>query len=458
MGKYKAKWEKLLTNKRLGKTKYKNYTEDIRSDFQKDYDRIIFSNSFRRLGKKTQVHPFSKNDHIHSRLTHSLEVSSVGRSLGLKAGSLIRKKGDMPDNYDDGDIATIVQVACLAHDIGNPPFGHAGEYAIRHWFKSDGQKYLTELENCQKSDFELFEGNAQGFRIVAQLEQKYMAGGMHLTYASLATLVKYPWCSCSRKAEEKEKFNIFVAEKNIFDEIFGELGLKACENSYERHPLSFLMEAADDICYKILDIEDAVELSIVPYEKAKDILCDIIMLEPHNNYKSEYCETVDKGLTQRRGIGKLRAKAINSLIEIVFEEFENNYDCIANGKYEESLLDGAGRKNKKLDEIFSKIKKINHENIFAERKKVEIEIGSYEIISILLQNLVEAAESLCKEKNEKNLPFKYRRILELMGEEKPDPGLSFYENLLRVTDYVTGMTDNYAAYIANQFSGRFYDI
>jgi dGTPase len=455
MGIYREKWEKLLTNKRLGEEYPKKTGEDIRSDFQKDYDRIIFSNSFRRLGKKTQVHPLAKNDHIHSRLTHSLEVSSVGRSLGLKAGNLLRKKGDLPENYNESDIATIVQVASLAHDIGNPPFGHAGEYAIRHWFQSEGKKYLKPLNKEQKNDFRLFEGNAQGFRIVTQLEEKYMKGGMRLTYASLGTLVKYPWCSYSTKAIDKQKFNIFNSEKEIFKKIFEELSLKSCNHVYKRHPLSYLMEAADDICYGILDIEDAVELSIVSYDKAKDILCDIIKLEPNRKVKKTYCKELDKNLTKRRGIGKLRAKAINSLIELVFEEFENEYDCIVNGEYDGSLLDGIKRKNPEIKEIFKKIKKINQENIFAERRKIEIEIGAYEIISILLKNLSECVLLLERVKKIENLPFKYKRILDLMGEEHPTEKNSYYENLLKVTDYVSGMTDNYATYVANQFSGKF---
>ena len=447
MGIYKEKWEKLLTNKRLGEDFNKKTEEDIRSDFQKDYDRIIFSNSFRRLGKKTQVHPLAKNDHIHSRLTHSLEVSSVGRSLGLKVGNLLRRRNDLPENYNEGDIATIVQVASLAHDIGNPPFGHAGEFAIRHWFNSEGEKYLEFLNEKEKNDFKLFEGNAQGFRIVTQLEEKYMKGGMRLTYASLGTLVKYPWCSNSNKALEKEKFNIFYSEKNIFQKIFEELSLKACNNIYKRHPLSYLMEAADDICYGILDIEDAVELSIIPYDKAKNVLCEIIKLEPNRKIENVYCEKIDENLTKRKGIGKLRAKAINSLIELVFEEFDNEYDCIVNGEYDNSLLDGLKIKNKKLSDIFKEIKKLNYENIFAERRKIEIEIGAYEIISILLERI--------KLKEINNLPFKYKRILELMGDEHPNEKLSYYENLLKVTDYISGMTDNYATYIANQFSGKF---
>lgn len=458
MGIYKEKWAKLLTNKRLGEEYPKKTGEDIRSDFQKDYDRIIFSNSFRRLGKKTQVHPLAKNDNVHSRLTHSLEVSSVGRSLGLKAGNLLRKKGDLPENYNESDIATIVQVSSLAHDIGNPPFGHAGEFAIRHWFQSkEGKKYLEPLSEEQKNDFILFEGNAQGFRIVTQLEERYMNGGMRLTYASLATLVKYPWCSKHYNAKQKEKFNIFYSEKKIFEKIFNELLLSNTDkDEYKRHPLSYLMEAADDICYMVLDIEDAVELSIIPYDKAKNILCEIIELNPNTNNKkvNNYnCEKLDENLIKGKAIGKLRAKAINSLIELVFEEFENKYHSILNGEYDNSLIDGIKKKNS-INNIFEKIKKINQENIFAERRKVEIEIGAYEIISILLENLAEAVYLLEKVKL-KNLPFKYKRILELMGEEKPKDEDTYYQKLLKVTDYISGMTDNYATYIANQFNGIF---
>lgn len=442
----KKRWHKLLSTKRHGE-KENLSIEDIRSDFQKDYDRIIFSNSFRRLGNKTQVHPLSKNDHVHTRLTHSLEVSSVGRSLGLMVGEFLKNRGDLPEGYDSNDIASVVQVACLAHDIGNPPFGHAGEFAIRHWFESEGERYLQHLSN-EKHDFLKFEGNAQGFRILTKLEEKYMNGGMRLTYASLASVVKYPWTSDSPKAVKK--FNVFQSEKKVFEEIFTYLELKNNEE-YIRHPLSYLMEAADDICYSILDLEDAVELSIISYNEAKEILCDIIELKNENG---SYLKEIEKIPNKRKRVSRLRAKAIDSLIKMIFEEFENNYLNLMQGNYKGSLIDNLN--NKELNKIFDTIKKINFENIFVQKRVVEIEIGAYEIISIIMNNLVETVYLLDKVKQIKNLSFKHQRLLDIISvDERPTENSSYYENLLKITDYVSGMTDNYAMYIANQFSGKF---
>jgi dGTPase len=247
------KWEKLLSPTRHDSKNKASEEESSRNAFQQDYDRIAFSSSFRRLGKKTQVHPLSKNDNVHSRLTHSLEVSSVGRSLGNLIGDRIKKKNELPDNFLPQDIGQIVQTACLAHDLGNPPFGHAGEEAIKAWFsRKETKELLKDLKKNQQDDLKNFEGNAQGLRIVTKLEYDYENGGMRLTYATLASMMKYPWTS-----DEAEtgygKFSSFQSERDTLAEIA--LGVGLVERSkyhFCRHPLAFLTEAADDICYRIL--------------------------------------------------------------------------------------------------------------------------------------------------------------------------------------------------------------
>lgn len=301
-------WDKLLSKKRdSGNDTYEvDKQEDYyRSSFHRDYDRIIFSKSFRRLSNKTQVHPLSKNDHVHDRLTHSLEVASVGRSLGLRVGEFLMKKDKTINPYD---IAYIVQTACLAHDIGNPPFGHAGEEVIKEWFiKNKEKEFLKDLTLEEKDDFQHLDGNAQSLRIVTQIENSSFNGGMRLTFATLGTLVKYPYSSDNCKISGKSKFNFFQSEKVFCDLLFDELGLKQEDGSYRRHPLSFLMEASDDICYGLLDLQDALELGIVALNEVKDIFYLLCGEEKINEIYD------DEHKTESSKVSKLVAVSIDRL-------------------------------------------------------------------------------------------------------------------------------------------------
>ncbi|BCD59436.1 MULTISPECIES: deoxyguanosinetriphosphate triphosphohydrolase [unclassified Nitratiruptor] len=464
MEEYKAKWKQLLTKKRLEEEKEyrESDSEKFRTEFDKDFDRIIFSTAFRRLGRKTQVHPLATNDHVHTRLTHSLEVASVGRTLGTKLGFFLQERNELPENLVPQDVGTVVQAACLSHDIGNPPFGHAGEYAIRHWFERDGQEVLNKvfpnketLTDEQKKDFLMFEGNAQGFRIVTRLENYLNEGGLRLTYATLGTLIKYPWDSSFADENKHEKFNVFQSEKEYFVRIFEDMGLKNGEK-FSRHPLSYLMEASDDICYKILDLEDAVELGIVDFDTVKQLLEKII---------SEY-ETISEGKVSdvnvsdigenyeyRRRIGKYRAKAINALVNMIFDVFKENYDSIMKGDFEGDLFRTLKEKNKNLSNIMSDIDDLTNSNVFAERKKVEVEIGSYEIIGKILKELAEAVADM--KQNGENISFKSERLLKLIGKEQPVEKDSYYECLMKITDFVSGMTDNFALDISKKLDGIF---
>ncbi|TOB12345.1 deoxyguanosinetriphosphate triphosphohydrolase, partial [Vibrio parahaemolyticus] len=240
-------WNQLLSTKREHSAEASHNDDTSRSEFHKDYDRIVFSSAFRRLGRKTQVHPLSNHDHIHTRLTHSIEVGSVGRSLGNKIGAFLHSRNELPSEYSPDDIGTIVQAACLAHDIGNPPFGHAGEFAIRHWFKENTDLLLLTTAG-ERSDLTIFEGNAQGLRVVSRVEDNLNEGGLRLTYTTLACLIKYPWFSDNALASSRGKFNFFQSEKELVHKLADELGLWH-GTSIMRHPLSYLMEAADDICY-----------------------------------------------------------------------------------------------------------------------------------------------------------------------------------------------------------------
>lgn len=430
-------WDKLLTSKRLG---VKDSGGDgIRTEYYRDYDRIVFSASFRRLARKTQVHPLSFNDHIHNRLTHSIEVSSVGRSLGLAVGLKIKDK--LPSDITAVDFASIIQAACVAHDIGNPPFGHAGEYAVRQWFTENMELLDNSLTEAQKSDLKSFEGNAQGFRIVSQLENHYKDGGLRLTFATLGALIKYPWESSHKLTTEKDKFNIFQSEVSIFNEVVEALGLlKLDGGEYARHPLAYLMEAADDICYKILDIEDALELNLLRMDDVSSIFKKLANETAIND--------IGESFSARKRIVPFRAKAINNLIEEVVNVFCDNYSKIMRGSFEGDLI---SKITGECKEGIAEIKNITSENVFSNRRKIELEVGAYTSIEIILNAFILAVKD--KINNGDKLSFKSKRILDLMGDDLPKNCDSPYEYYMSITDFVSGMTDNYATFIAKQING-----
>ena len=440
-------WINLLSKKRFysfEEIKVDKNEDLYRSSFHKDYDRIIFSNSFRRLSKKTQVHPLSKNDHVHNRLTHSLEVASVGRSLGLSAGEFLNKK--FPEiKINPYDIAYIVQTACLAHDIGNPPFGHAGEEVIKEWFKNHKKEnYLKKLSKKKMNDFLNLDGNAQSFRIVSQIENNHFLGGMRLTYTTLGTLIKYPYSSANCKAIGKSKFNYFQSEKDFFKSVFDELRLIKKDGNYKRHPLSFLMEASDDICYGLLDLQDAFEMNIInknDVEKIFELFCG----------KEKVAEIFRENISELKQVSKLVAISIDKLARHVMEVFEKNYDEIISDKQPSDLIDKFF--NEELKKGLKEAKNLARNKIFNEKRKIELELGAYNIIETLLNNLIPATYELYEKKKISELSFRNKRALELMGEDLPNVEKSLYEMYQRVIDYIVGMTDNYAKYVANQLNG-----
>lgn len=434
-------WNKLLSKKRLNKVEMP-VTDEARSEFHKDYDRIVFSSAFRRLGRKTQVHPLSTNDHIHTRLTHSIEVGSVGRSLGLIVGNFLYNENRLPLGVSPQEIGAIVQAACLAHDIGNPPFGHAGEFAIRQWFKENSEKLKLECQR-EKNDLQIFEGNAQGFRVVCRIENHYDNGGLRLTYATLGTLMKYPWFSDHALAENGGKYNFFHSEKNIVEEVAEALGLiKSGADQYSRHPLSYLMEAADDICYRILDIEDALELGMLRFDDVSGIFNNLAGNE------TDHFSDIGEDYAARRRISQLRSRAIENLVRQCSNIFIENYLNLMAGSYTSELIkdvDGITRVG------LEQAKEITRNNIFLDRRKIELEIGSYATLETILNAFITAINEF---KSGKAISFKSQRLLDLMGASKVDRKSSYHECYLRVTDFVSGMTDNYATHIANQLSGH----
>jgi dGTPase len=433
-------WDLLLTTQRYGHEQV-GPGEIGRSHFHKDNDRIVFSSAFRRLGRKTQVHPLALNDHIHTRLTHSIEVGSLGRTLGIRVGELIADQ--LPAWVSPQDLGTIVQSACLAHDIGNPPFGHAGEYAIRDWFCADISRDLTRtLTPVEQADLETFEGNAQGFRVVTCIENHLFDGGLRLTYPTLGTLLKYPWTV--ERASAKGKFSSFQSECGILDKLGQELGLiRLGPHWWSRHPLTWLMEAADDICYAILDLEDAIELNILSFEEIKPIL---LQLCGDLDYDDTLFATQ---ASSRRKISALRGTAMENMIESALAAFRANYDAIMAGDYRGELL---GDGDAGVRDGLARAKQLAKSRVFPDTRKTELEVGAYSSLGILLEAFCRAVHDQ-HTRGPERLGYRSGKIISLMGIHAPSPQLPLYHAYRRALDFIGGMTDNYATYLARQVGG-----
>ena len=427
-------WETLLSATRFG---HPASLDPNRSDFHRDYDRIIFSTAFRRLGRKTQVHPFSVNDHVHSRLTHSIEVSSVARSLAITVFNEI--KNEFPKNFNAYHLGTIAQSAALAHDIGNPPFGHAGEAAIRDWFKKNRDSApLRDFSDKEMKDFENFDGNAQGVRILSKLEYHFLDGGMRLTYPTVASMMKYPYLSCYGTPA-----SLFQTEADDYRAMAYVLGIPEMENGkWMRHPLSYLVEAADDICYCILDVEDAIELGILQFADVRSMfeyLCG-----PQVDIDKEYNES---GQNFRDFLSSVRGLAVQNLIDDVAQVFVNHYPEIMNGELRGTLLDLADSDAVNGIRI---AKRLGRERIYPDRRKTELEVGSYTTLSTVLDAFVSGVYEFRKFGKSS---YRASRIVRLIGQAKIGQSVTPLEAYHQVLDFVSGMTDNYASYLARQISG-----
>ena len=436
-------WINLLSRKRSGVSQIEQ-KEVGRSHFQKDIDRIIFSSAFRRLNHKTQVHPLPENDNIHTRLPHSLEVSSVGRSLGTKVGKRLTDELKCIE-IEPSDLGDIVQAACLAHDIGNPPFGHSGEVAIGDWFRANADSdCLKDLTKAELNDFQNFEGNAQGLRIITKLEYYLFEGGMRLTYATLGTFLKYPWTSDLLGIAGKKKYGCDRSERGILTEIATELGLiQQYETGWCRHPLSYLMEAADDICYASIDLEDGIEMGFLTYDEVTDILkliVDFDKIPPlHPN-----CEGND---LLNRKIAIARGKAMNTLIEGIVDTFIYKKDALLNGEFVgEDLIGACGGRVK---EFIDTAKNTAKEKIFNHPRKMQLEIGSHATIATLLDAFIGSAYTLHRVDSDR-LDARFKQILNLMGSYQPKKDWSLAHSYLHVLDFISGMTDKYAMNISRQ--------
>lgn len=456
------KWTRLLAEKRFRPTGvYDEGEENGRTQFQKDIDRITFSSAFRRLGRKTQVHLLSKNDHIHTRLSHSLEVACAGRSMGVMVGQWLKdknKKGEyeLPDKFSPSKIGEIVQAACLAHDIGNPPFGHAAEDAIRKWFQDEMNRDLKmKLKEEELRDLERFDGNAMAFRVVTYKEYNESEGGMRLTYPTLGALMKYP--RTSHFAGKKHKFSCFKTEYETLSEIAGELGLiektriektrdkEYPEVEYAHHPLAYLVEAADDICYRVLDIEDAIELNLLTRETLKDKFQKILEDEGELNREQE--RLLNKPSTSWRiKNGLLRGKMIGLMIKETINAFKQHYDEIMDGRFEGDLFSSTDSNSLclALKDCYKEEKLTK--KIYQNQRNVPLELGAYSVLRMLLEASMESASEIVE-----GNPLSYRTeiTMKFMKQDGKDrfQNKSLYEVIVLFLDYVTGMTDDFATYM-----------
>lgn len=441
-------WEQLLSLKRFGDTKkrFRKEQDETRLGFEVDYDRIIFSDSFRSLQDKTQVVPHSKKDFVHTRLTHSLEVSVVARSLGRMVGEeiLLKHPELIEKGYKGNDFGAIVATAALAHDIGNPPFGHSGEKAIGEFFKTGiGFKYRNELTDKQWQDLIDFEGNANGFRLLTE-SRDGVSGGHRLSYATLGAFIKYPKESLPKKPTSHishKKFGVFQSDVPFFRELSTELGLIATaidgEMAYSRHPLTFLVEAADDICYTIIDFEDGINLGLIDEEYALEYLIklvkDTIDVKKYHSLKFK-----------KDRLSYLRALSIGTLISEAARVFLRNEKEILAGNYSHSLLDKCA-----FEAQINDIIKISVDKIYQSRKVVEKELAGYNVIANLLELFVEATNNTFN-----NKATNYDKLLmSLLPESLQKPKDSLYERILAICGFVASLTDGFALELYHKLKG-----
>ncbi len=441
-------WEKLLSLKRFGdtETRLRIDQDESRLGFEVDFDRIIFSDSFRSLQDKTQVVPLSKTDFVHTRLTHSLEVSVVARSLGrMVGGHILEKYPDLVEKgYRPNDFGAITAAAALSHDIGNPPFGHSGEKSIGEFFKTGpGQAFKSSLTDKQWQDLIDFEGNANGFKLLTE-SLNNIQGGLRLSYATLGAFIKYPKESLPKKPTNRiadKKYGVFQADLEFFRELTGELGMKATGSgqniSFARHPLAFLVEAADDICYTIIDFEDGINLGLISEDYALEYLINLVRDNINTKKYNSLKNTKDR-------ISYLRALAIGNLIQEAARIFIANEDKILAGEFQQSLLEKC-----RYEAQITDIIKLSVEKVYQSKEVVEKEVAGYQVIADLLEVFTNAVNNAYE-----NKASNYDRLILLMRLEKynaiPE---SLYDRLLSVCNMVANFSDSYAILLHKKIRG-----
>ena len=429
-------WEQLLSLRKAGDTnkRLRREQNETRLGFEVDYDRIIFSSAFRSLQDKTQVIPLSKTNFVHTRLTHSLEVSVVGRSLGRLSGEKILKKHPHLSSihgYQMNDFGAIVAAAALAHDIGNPPFGHSGEKAIGEYFSlGNGKRFRKELSDKEFTDLARFEGNANGFRFLTE-SRPGIPGGIRLSYATLGAFMKYPKESLPHRPTSHiadKKFGVFQSEKDFFREVSTELGLiptgKGNDLAYKRHPLAFLVEAADDICYTIIDFEDGINLGLIEEEYALEYLINLVRDSINTSKYHSLTTRADR-------VTYLRALAINTLITEAVQIFVDNEEAILKGDFHHALLDKSRYEAQVRDILDISVRKI-----YQSEEVISKEIGGYQMLSQLLDTYTQA---LLPPEGQPESNFN-KLVMRLTPIAIPE-NATVYEKLISICSYISSLTD-----------------
>ncbi|MFW5792922.1 MAG: deoxyguanosinetriphosphate triphosphohydrolase [Bacteroidota bacterium] len=438
-------WKKLLSPQRyLREDIPADLWIDVRTEFQRDFDRMIFSAPFRRLQNKTQVFPLPQKIFVHNRLTHSLEVSCVGRSLGNSVFKKIRDRLSTSEKEIVGEIGSVVSTACLVHDLGNPPFGHSGEKAISNFFVSgEGLKLKSHLNRQQINDLENFEGNANLLRLLTHQFTGRREGGYALTYASLATMVKYPFSSLL--VNEKKKFGHFFSENETFNHILDHAEIPVISEEpliYARHPLVYLVEAADDICYQIMDMEDAMKLNIISKRDIIELFMAFFCEKDDAERIKKINQTLNEVKDSNEQIAFLRAMVIGKLTEESANAFVKNYDDIMQGKFSSKLLKCI---DDKPAEALRNISKIAVSQVYKHPSVVKIEIAGYNVLGFLMKEFSEAVINPDSDYSHK--------LMSLFPEQYIPDTDDMYDKIRGVVDFISGMTDTYAVSVYRQIMG-----
>ena len=437
-------WKQLISNKRFGQEHKHAERHDDRSEFKRDYDRLIFSSAFRRLQNKTQVFPLPGSIFVHNRLTHSLEVASVGMSIGNDISRrVIRKRPELKDTLVE-EIGTIVSAACLAHDLGNPPFGHSGEKAIQTFFsEGPGQKIKSMVSSEFWDDITHFEGNANAFRILTHRFKGRRQGGFVMTYSMLASIVKYPFASCL--AGNHGKFGFFASETESYRKIADELGI-FCKSApgeplkYARHPLVYMVEAADDICYEIMDIEDSHKLKILSFAETEHLLLSFFDEDIQQKIRQRI---IDEEMTdENEKVVYMRASVIGKLENECVAAFLAHEEEIFAGTFEGSLIDHISERQKKA---YKECEKISYSKIYQSKPVLDIELSGYKIMATLMEVFIEAAVNPSR--------FYSKQLLRRVSSQYDIENENLEERIMAVIDYISGMTDIYALDIYQKING-----
>ena len=437
-------WKQLISNKRFGQEHKHAERHDDRSEFKRDYDRLIFSSAFRRLQNKTQVFPLPGSIFVHNRLTHSLEVASVGMSIGNDISRrVIQKRPELKDTLVE-EIGTIVSAACLAHDLGNPPFGHSGEKAIQTFFsEGPGQKIKSMVSSEFWDDITHFEGNANAFRILTHRFKGRRQGGFVMTYSMLASIVKYPFASSL--AGNHGKFGFFASETESYRKIADELGI-FCKSApgeplkYARHPLVYMVEAADDICYEIMDIEDSHKLKILSFAETEHLLLSFFDEDIQQKIRQRI---IDEELTdENEKVVYMRASVIGKLENECVATFLAHEEEILAGTFEGSLIDHISERQKKA---YQECEKISYSKIYQSKPVLDIELSGYQIMATLMEVFIEAAVNPSR--------FYSKQLLRRVSSQYDIENENLEERIMAVLDYISGMTDIYALDIYQKING-----